>query len=67
VTHAGCGAICPAYNRGCYGCFGPMETPNTASLTRRLQLLGLGDRDVERVYATFNAGAPAFRQACDRG
>ena len=27
VTHAGCGAICPAYNRGCYGCFGPMETP----------------------------------------
>ncbi len=23
VTHAGCGAICPSYNRGCYGCFGP--------------------------------------------
>ena len=34
VTHAGCGALCPAYNRGCYGCFGPMETPNTASLAR---------------------------------
>ncbi len=31
VTHAGCGAICPAYNRGCYGCFGPMETPNTVA------------------------------------
>ena len=30
VTHAGCGALCPAYDRGCYGCFGPMETPNTA-------------------------------------
>ena len=29
VTHAGCGALCPAYDRGCYGCFGPMETPNT--------------------------------------
>ena len=36
VTHAGCGAICPAYNRGCYGCFGPMETPNTVSLSRKL-------------------------------
>src|SRR3989304_4402194 len=23
VTHAGCGAICPSYNRGCYGGFGP--------------------------------------------
>jgi coenzyme F420-reducing hydrogenase gamma subunit len=22
VTHAGCGAICPAYNRCCYGCSG---------------------------------------------
>ena len=32
VTHAGCGALCPSYNRGCYGCFGPMETPNTPSL-----------------------------------
>ena len=37
VTHAGCGALCPAYNRGCYGCFGPKETPNTASLTARLR------------------------------
>ena len=32
VTHAGCGAICPSYDRGCYGCYGPKETPNTASL-----------------------------------
>ena len=23
VTHAGCGALCPAYGRGCFGCFGP--------------------------------------------
>ena len=36
VTHAGCGALCPSYNRGCYGCFGPKETPNTVSLTRQL-------------------------------
>src|SRR5271165_7282529 len=34
VTHAGCGAICPAYHRGCYGCFGPMDRPNTAALAR---------------------------------
>ena len=33
VTQAGCGALCPAYDRGCYGCFGPQETPNTASLS----------------------------------
>jgi sulfhydrogenase subunit delta len=57
VTHAGCGAICPSYNRGCYGCFGPMETPNTASLTRQLNVLGMGDRSVERVFRTFNVTA----------
>ena len=42
VTHAGCGAICPAYDRGCYGCFGPMETPNAASLSGWLAGLGRG-------------------------
>jgi sulfhydrogenase subunit delta len=57
VTHAGCGAICPAYDRGCYGCFGPMETPNTVSLTRQLRVLGMGDREVDRVFRTFNVQA----------
>jgi coenzyme F420-reducing hydrogenase gamma subunit len=60
VTHAGCGAICPAYNRGCYGCFGPQETPNPASLDT---WSGLADRDLVRVYRTFNAAAEPFRQA----
>ena len=36
VTQAGCGAICPAYNRGCYGCFGPVAQPNTAALLPQL-------------------------------
>jgi coenzyme F420-reducing hydrogenase gamma subunit len=57
VTHAGCGAICPAYHRGCYGCFGPMETPNTVSLAKRLRTLGMGDAAVERVFRTFNVEA----------
>ncbi len=67
VTHAGCGALCPAYNRGCYGCFGPMETPNAPSLTRQLKVLGLDETGVERVFRTFNAGAPAFREASTGG
>jgi coenzyme F420-reducing hydrogenase gamma subunit len=67
VTHAGCGALCPTYDRGCYGCFGPMETPNTVSLTRQLKVLGMGDRGVERVFRTFNAAAPEFQEASTRG
>ncbi len=33
ATHAGCGALCPGYDRGCYGCYGPKETPNAPSLS----------------------------------
>jgi len=61
VTHAGCGALCPAYRRGCYGCFGPKETPNTGSLSRRWQAMGVADVDLVRVYRTFHAAAEPFR------
>ncbi len=66
VTHAGCGAICPAYARGCYGCFGPMETPNTVSLSDRLRELGMSDPDLVRVFRTFHANTEAFKEASRR-
>ena len=66
VTHAGCGALCPAYDRGCYGCFGPMETPNARALSGWLGGLGMGARDLERVWRTFNANAQAFRDESNR-
>jgi len=62
ITQAGCGAICPAYSRGCYGCFGPAETPNAPSLSARLRELGLGSGELTRLYRTFNADAEAFRR-----
>lgn len=62
VTHAGCGAICPAYNRGCYGCFGPKETPNTTSLGEWWQKLGVTEGDIMRAFRGFNAFAEPFRR-----
>jgi len=62
VTQAGCGALCPAYARGCYGCFGPMETPNTRALSDRLCHLGMDEENLVRVYRNFNATAAAFRK-----
>ncbi|MEJ2409185.1 MAG: hypothetical protein P8Y58_00150 [Novosphingobium sp.] len=62
VTHAGCGAICPAYRRGCYGCYGPMETPNMPALTREWRELGAERRDIQRALRSFNAWAEPFRQ-----
>lgn len=60
VTQAGCGVLCPAVGRGCYGCFGPMEAPNTAALRPTLRRCGLDADAIARLYRTFNAGAAAF-------
>ena len=65
VTHAGCGAICPAYNRGCYGCFGPMESPNTESLAAWWRRLGAPNVQIRDAFRAFNAYADAFREASD--
>jgi len=65
VTQAGCGAICPAFDRGCYGCFGPSETPNVRALADWWSGLGVEDVDIVRALRTFNAYAPEFREASD--
>lgn len=63
VTHAGCGALCPAFGRGCYGCFGPKETPNTPSLAHWWRTEnGTAAPDVVRSFRTFNAYSEAFRR-----
>lgn len=62
VTQCGCGAICPAYARGCYGCFGPKETPNTSSLAAWWPSLGVSQEDLVRAFRSFNAYAEPFRR-----
>jgi len=65
VTHAGCGAICPTYARGCYGCFGPMENANPPSLSIRFGRLGMSNRDIMLAFRGFNAYSEAFRKESD--
>jgi sulfhydrogenase subunit delta len=62
VTQAGCGALCPSYHRGCYGCFGPKETPNTVSLSKRWIDLGMRHEELLWLFRSFNAYADPFRK-----
>jgi coenzyme F420-reducing hydrogenase gamma subunit len=62
VTHAGCGALCPSYDRGCYGCFGPMESPNTESLSNWMSGLGEETPDLVRRYRLLYNSAGPFRE-----
>lgn len=66
VTQAGCGAICPAYNRGCYGCYGPVEAANTEALGQQFMALGASAADTVRMFRNFNGYADTFRVASDR-
>ena len=66
VTHAGCGALCPSYDRGCYGCFGPMETPNPPALSDWLERQGMNEVDLIRVYRTFHTAREPFRSESER-
>jgi coenzyme F420-reducing hydrogenase gamma subunit len=66
LTQTGCGAICPAYNRGCYGCFGPLEAPNSDSLSAQLLKEGMQRGDLVRLFREFTGFAEAFRSAGDK-
>jgi coenzyme F420-reducing hydrogenase gamma subunit len=66
VTQSGCGAICPSYDRGCYGCFGPAAQPNVVSLTGQFQRAGTATPEIVRGLRLFNANAPEFRHESDR-
>ncbi|OEU99137.1 MULTISPECIES: hypothetical protein [Streptomyces] len=54
VTHAGCGALCPAYGRGCYGCFGPSASTNLPAMIPLLRSDGMSDGDIVRFLHTYN-------------
>lgn len=65
VTQAGCGAICPAHCRECYGCYGPKEASNPQSLSRHYLQEGVSNGEMVRLLRNFNAFAPAFRHASE--
>jgi coenzyme F420-reducing hydrogenase gamma subunit len=63
VTQAGCGAICPSFNRECFGCYGPKEQPNLVSLTGHYASEGHDPRHLVRLTRNFNGYSPEFRDA----
>jgi sulfhydrogenase subunit delta len=66
ITQAGCGALCPGFNRGCFGCYGPMESPNPDSLCQTLTVRGIPRAETLRLLNGFTGWAEEFRSAAEK-
>ena len=64
-TQAGCGAICPANGRGCYGCFGPVREANMDSLSGILQKHEQYPGEAWRLLRGISGYAPSFRNTAE--
>ncbi len=65
VVQAGCGAICPAFGRGCYGCFGPFREANLDSLSGLLEQIEGHPGETARMFRGISGYAPSFRKTAD--
>ncbi len=67
VTQAGCGAICPSYDRGCYGCFGPQKSANTQALAAWLaHQQHRSPEELVRAFRGINCRSPEFAEESER-
>ncbi|TNF38227.1 MAG: sulfhydrogenase subunit delta [Gammaproteobacteria bacterium] len=60
VTRCGCDAICPSFNRECYGCYGPSDLCNTESLAKGFAAYGLSQQDIANRFHGINSHGKAF-------
>jgi coenzyme F420-reducing hydrogenase gamma subunit len=61
ATVAGCGAICPSYARGCYGCFGPSDDVNLTSYAAWLEKGGLDRQTIRLLVKGINSYSKEYR------
>jgi sulfhydrogenase subunit delta len=65
VTSNGCGGLCPSFDRGCYGCFGPSADQNLEAFGELCRELGLTIPEIHRKYRYLNSNAEAFTQGAE--
>ncbi len=65
VTQGGCGALCPTFHRGCFGCYGPCESANPRALAARWAAQGMDEASIVRVFRGFTAWADPFRKTSE--
>jgi sulfhydrogenase subunit delta len=65
ATRTGCGVLCPANGRGCYGCFGPAPNEDMKTVLATLAPIERFPGEVRGLLMNISNNAPAFRQAAE--
>ncbi|MGB7344719.1 MAG: oxidoreductase [Pirellulaceae bacterium] len=66
ITQAGCGAICPSFDRACFGCFGPTVQANCPALSKRYLATGTTTTELIHGLRNMNAAATVFQIESNR-
>jgi coenzyme F420-reducing hydrogenase gamma subunit len=65
ITRSGCGALCPAKARGCYGCFGPVPGATLGAMIPVLLANESQPGEAARLLRHVSCYAPGYREAHD--
>jgi sulfhydrogenase subunit delta len=65
ITMSGCGAICPSYGRGCYGCYGPMVDPKPLVLNNLFKKIGIKPKEIQLLFKQFTNWAKEFKEVVE--
>jgi sulfhydrogenase subunit delta len=63
VTRTGCGALCPGFDRACFGCFGPADGSNVHAMAALFRSMGMTDGEVSARFRLITGWDPRFREA----
>ena len=66
AVHGGCGALCPANGRGCYGCYGPSSASNLNALVEGMVPRDRYPNETANLLRSFSSHAPAFQTAAEQ-
>ncbi|MFA6089400.1 MAG: sulfhydrogenase 1 subunit delta [Candidatus Woesearchaeota archaeon] len=53
VTYGGCNALCTSKGIACYGCRGPVSSPNVDRLVKMFKLQGISNNKIKDMFMTF--------------
>jgi len=65
IVRSGCGVLCPSNGRGCYGCFGPLDTAEVESFIPVLKAHQRYPGEAVRLLRTISGNAPIFIDAAE--